>query len=230
MNPLVSIITAAYNSRPDHLATAIRSALCQTWEEVEIIISDDSADESLRAVVDQFADPRIRYRHNSPGLGVARNHWACLRQSRGEYVAVLNHDDWLAPTFVERLAAPLKEDAGLSLSFCDHWIIDADGKACIVRRRRPLSPGGGHGCRGVHRPFYELLASQTIAMGTLFRRKLLPDLLSDYAGPAYDLWLTYSPCAGRSWSVLHPRSAKRLAGTRGQSDQPGWRGLVFRSR
>jgi hypothetical protein len=49
---------------------------------------------------------------------------------------------------------------------------------------------------GVHRPLFGLFVSGTIflACGTVFRRKLLPAILPDDAGSAYDLWLTYLLC------------------------------------
>src|SRR6266849_5528963 len=124
--PLVSIVTTAYKSRPDHLVAAIQSALGQTWGHVEMLVSDDSPDDSLRVVVEKAGDHRVRYRHNSPALGVARNHWRSFREVSGEYIAVLNHDDCFAPDFVERLVAPLEHDSRLALAFCDHWVMDVD--------------------------------------------------------------------------------------------------------
>ena len=56
--PLVSIVVATYRSQPDHLTTALRSALAQTYAHVEIIVCDDSPDDSLRALVARFGDQR----------------------------------------------------------------------------------------------------------------------------------------------------------------------------
>ncbi len=195
--PLVTIPITAYKTRPDHLATAIESALGQTWQNIEVIVSDDSPDSSLRAVVEQFSDPRLRYRHNSPGLGVARNHLRCFREARGEYIAVLNHDDFFAPTFIERLVQPLIEHPDLSLAFCDHWVVDANGHRLTAQTEQTTEYWGRLTLtEGIHRPFFDLLAAQTIpmAMGAVFRPSLLPPLLPDKAGPAYDLWLTYLLC------------------------------------
>ena len=196
-NPIVTIPIAAYKTRPKHLAAAIESALRQTYPDFEVIVSDDSPDQSLRALVDEFQDPRVRYRHNSPALGVARNHWSCFREASGEYIAVLNHDDLLLPTFLERLIAPLNSDPNLALAFCDHWVIDADGRA-LPEWSDTASAQWGRSqlSEGIHRPFSGLLVSQTIpmAMGTVFRRRLLPEALPEDAGPAYDLWLTYLLC------------------------------------
>jgi hypothetical protein len=196
-SPLVTILIAAYKSRADYLHAAVESALAQTWQETEVIVSDDSPDESLRSIVDQFHDARVSYRHNSRRRGVALNHWSCIREARGEYIAVLNHDDLFLPVFLKRLTPLLIDDLGLALAFCDHWVIDADGRRLLEETERVSAAWGrSHLAAGHHRPFFDLLSSQTIpiAMGTVFRRKLLPGDLPVEAGPAYDLWLAYMLC------------------------------------
>lgn len=212
--PLVSIVIATYQSRRDHLSAAITSALGQTWKEIEVIVCDDSPDDSLRSWVQRFRDPRLYYRHNDPPLGVARNHWVAFHEARGEYVAVLNHDDWLAPTFVAQLAQALQQQPGAVLAFCDHWIIDVRGR----RRDADTDRNSGAWGRaqlapGMHRPFPALVTAQTIpmAMGALFRRSALPAAMPDKAGPAYDLWLAYLLCrdGGGAWYVRKRLSAWR---------------------
>ena len=212
--PLVSIVIATYQSRRDHLSAAITSALGQTWGSIEVIVCDDSPDDALRTFVAGFRDPRLRYRHNAPPLGVARNHWLSFNEAQGEYLAVLNHDDWLAPTFVEQLAQALQRQPDAVLAFCDHWIIDVRGR----RRDADTDHNSGVWGRsklalGMHRPFPALVAQQTIpmAMGALFRRSALPATLPAEAGPAYDLWLAYLLCrnGGGAWYVRKRLSAWR---------------------
>jgi len=212
--PLVSIVIAAYKSRVDHLSAAICSALNQSWFELEIIVCDDSPDDSLRDVAEGFRDPRVGYKHNVPSLGVARNHWVSFAQARGEFIAVLNHDDWLAPGFVERLACILMQQPRAVLAFCDHWVIDARGRRLDAESdSNSASWGRAQLAEGMHRPFERLVQDQTIpmAMGTLFRRSALPAVLPAEAGPAYDLWLTYLLCrsGGGAWYVHERLSAWR---------------------
>lgn len=212
--PLVSIVIAAFRSRRDHLSVAITSALDQTWGAIEIIVCDDSPDDGLRSFVAGFRDPRLRYRHNAPALGVAGNHWASFAEARGEYIAVLNHDDWLSPAFVERLASVLLQQPGAVLAFCDHWIIDVRGRRRDAETDRNSGDWGrAQLAPGLHRPFAALVAHQTIpmAMGALFRRSALPKTLPDDAGPAYDLWLAYLLCrgGGGAWYAPERLSAWR---------------------
>lgn len=216
--PLVSIVIAAYKSRADHLSTAISSALNQSWLDIEVIVSDDSPDDRLRVLAEGFRDPRLRYRHNVPALGVARNHWVSFAQARGEYIAVLNHDDWLAPGFVDRLARVLQQQPRAALAFCDHWLIDASGRRLDAQSDSNSVACGRAGlAEGMHRDFTHLVGQQTIpmAMGALFRRSALPELLPADAGPAYDLWLTYLLCCsgGGAWYVPERLSAWRTHGT-----------------
>ncbi len=198
MSPaIVTIPIAAYKSQPDHLSAAIQSALNQTYTAIEIIVSDDSPDSALQTVVAKFRDARLRYRHNAPALGVARNHWSCISEAQGEYIAVLNHDDLFSPTFLEQLLHPLHSDPELALAFCDHWVINREGERLIEATQAASAAWGRSELKpGKHRPFFGLVGAQTIpmAMGTVFRRSLLPRALPDVAGPAYDLWLTYLLC------------------------------------
>ena len=195
--PRVSIVVATYCTRREHLTQAIESALAQTMPAIEVIVSDDSPDDSLREFIDRWRDPRLRYRHNAPALGVARSHWKSFAEARGEYVVILNHDDWLAPGHVESLAAALDRHADATLAFCDHWIIDVDGKRLDADTDRNSAAWGRAGlAAGLHAPFTSLVVAQTIpiAAGAMFRRAALTMPLPDDAGPAYDLWLSYLLC------------------------------------
>jgi glycosyltransferase involved in cell wall biosynthesis len=206
--PTVTIVIASYCSNAAFLTEAIDSARGQSFCNLEIIVSDDSPTPALQSVANASGDDRIRYVHHRPSLGVAKNHWWCFAEARGEFIAILNHDDRLDPTFVETLLPPLIADDSGALSFCDHWLIDANGwrlesETDAVSRhwgRTTLS-------EGVHRPFLELLAGQTIpmAMGTVFRKSLLPAQLPNQAGPAYDLWLTYVLARTGSGAYYVPR-------------------------
>lgn len=194
--PTVSIIIAAFRDMPV-LEEAIQSALAQTFTDFELLISDDSPEQAVRAMAERHAarDSRVRYRHNETRLGPAGNHWAALREARGRYLCILNHDDRLLPRFLESLVAPLEQDASLVLAFCDHHLIDDQGRVLEARTEENTRRWGRADlARGRHQDVARLVVSQSlpVAMGAVLRKQCVPlgELPAD-AGPAYDLWLSY---------------------------------------
>jgi glycosyltransferase involved in cell wall biosynthesis len=205
--PLVSIVIATYRSRPDHLRVAVASALAQSMADIEVIVSDDSPDDALSELVAGFHDERLRYRHNAPALGVARNHWLSFGEARGEFIVILNHDDLLEPRSVEALMQALRAEPRAVLAFADHWIIDADGQPMLADTDRNTRAWGRSELdAGLHQPFWGPVARQSIpmAMGAMFRRDALIAECPPSAGPAYDLWLTYLLARSGAGAVYVP--------------------------
>jgi glycosyltransferase involved in cell wall biosynthesis len=91
MNPRVSVIIPTYNRAVD-VQNAIRSVLCQTFTDFEVVVVDDgSSDDTRKILAEAFAD-RIRYCFQSnQGLSSALNKG--LAEARGEWVAFLDSDD-----------------------------------------------------------------------------------------------------------------------------------------
>lgn len=219
---------ATWRPDPEHFRVALDSALAQTWAALEVLVADDSPGDVLRRVVEARGDPRLRYLHRSPSLGVACNHWDAFARARGEYIAVLNQDDWIAPDFVSRLVAPLQDQPAAVLAFCDHWIIDANGARLHGPTRHNSARWGRDTlAAGLHRPAHDLVLRQSlpIAMGTVFRSSALPDTLPPEAGPAYDLWLGHLLLrgGGGAWFVPDRLSAWRTHDASLTSDAgPDW--------
>lgn len=106
----VSVIVPIYNAY-DYLRPALDSILGQTLAELEIICVDDgSTDHSLEILKEyQGRDGRVRIvTETNAGPALARNNG--IRRARGEYVAFLDADDFLEPTFLEKLYSLAKKD------------------------------------------------------------------------------------------------------------------------
>lgn len=95
-NPLVSIIITSYNYGR-YLADAVKSALNQTYPNVEIIIVDDGSTDNTKNVATLFPVKYIRQAHQ--GVAVARNNGIHL--THGEFFMCLDADDKLVPEYVE---------------------------------------------------------------------------------------------------------------------------------
>jgi glycosyltransferase involved in cell wall biosynthesis len=194
--PLVSVIVPTFN-RVRYLAEALRSAVAQTYQAIEIIVSDDaSAENVLEAVVRPLGDSRIVYRRNPKTLGMGLNIWGALTSASGKYVATLHDDDIWEPEFLSRLVPPLEADPSIAVAFCDHAVIDeagvsdpgeADANARFWKRNT-LAPGR------IARFMEVALVNQSVpaAMAALFRKEAID--WTDFppeVGTYYDVWLTY---------------------------------------
>ncbi|MEA5602290.1 glycosyltransferase family 2 protein [Nostoc sp. UHCC 0252] len=102
MNPKVSVIIPAYNTEA-YIAKAIESALEQTLNDIEVIIVDDGSSDQTVEVAKSFSDQRLKVIVNQQNLGAAAARNRALRAAQGEWVAVLDSDDWYAPERLEKL-------------------------------------------------------------------------------------------------------------------------------
>ncbi len=107
--PEVSVIIPTYNYAR-FLATAIRSVLGQTIEDIELIVVDDGSTDNTRDVVAQFeSDRRVRYAYQkNQGDAPARVHGLTL--ATGRYLGFLDSDDYWLPEKLELQLAALRDN------------------------------------------------------------------------------------------------------------------------
>jgi glycosyltransferase involved in cell wall biosynthesis len=189
----VSVVIATYWAG-EYLRQAITSALAQSFSDIEVLVCDDASDARVQELVASFRDSRLICQSNPTRLGPARNHWSAFSAARGEFLAILNHDDLWYPDFLTSAVGALTARPEVVLAFCDHDIIDFAGKLlpdAAIRASRQW--GREHLTPGLHHPFPGLVVAQTIpvAMGCVFRRSVLDPVRLPDVGPAYDLWLGY---------------------------------------
>lgn len=98
--PKVSVCIPTYNNA-DTLAQAIESALNQSFEVYEVIITDNASNDNTEQVVNSFDDGRISYFRNTKNIGMVGNWNRCFDLSKGQYVLILHADDVLHPKIIE---------------------------------------------------------------------------------------------------------------------------------
>lgn len=135
--PAVSILIPAYKA--EYLGRAILSAQQQTFEDIEILVGDDTPDGLLREIVERVDDPRVRYFHHGFQKGT-RNSRALWEKASGQFVKWLFDDDLLMPTSVETLVNALRANPGVVLAFHQRVIINASD--AVIARPEPLLPEG----------------------------------------------------------------------------------------
>ena len=93
--PKVSICIPAYNEA-EHLKTTIDAILIQTYQDYEIVITDDSPRTIVADLVTNYNLPeKIKYFKNTTILGSPENWNESILKASGEYIKILHHDDWL---------------------------------------------------------------------------------------------------------------------------------------
>lgn len=173
---LVSVVIPTFD-RPSYLRTALASAVNQSYRNLEIIVCDNASREDPGNVIAEFGDPRIRLHRNTRNLGITSNVLTGVAMATGKYVAILGDDDVWREDFIARLMAPLEADPEIVVSFCDHDIIDADGKVNAARTEQVSRRFGRHLLHDrVYRPFDEIaLVYRAICVvsGSLVRRNAI---------------------------------------------------------
>jgi glycosyltransferase involved in cell wall biosynthesis len=120
--PLVSVTMASYEYEPAFMKRAIESVGNQTYENVELVIADSSADETLEDAVESVA--WIRYVPSEP-RGVAAGYNEAIEAARGEFVSILADDDWYLPERIETQMPRLRD--GVDVLFSDVYDVYGDG-------------------------------------------------------------------------------------------------------
>ncbi len=99
--PIVSVVIKAYNHEA-FVGQAIRSVLRQSMQHFEIVVVDDGSTDATPKIIEGFADRRIRYERFGRNRGVVAAMNAVVRRARGEFVAILNSDDFALPLRLEK--------------------------------------------------------------------------------------------------------------------------------
>jgi glycosyltransferase involved in cell wall biosynthesis len=108
--PKVSVLTPLYNTDLKHLRECIESMLNQTFTDFEFLLLNDSPNnKELKKIVQSYKDPRIIYSENKTNLGISASRNKLLQMSRGEYLAIFDHDDISVPTRLEKEVGYLDE-------------------------------------------------------------------------------------------------------------------------
>jgi len=115
---LVSILIPTYN-RKNKVEIAINSALSQTYENIEIIVSDNC---SLDGTIDHIRDlykniEKVKIFENSINSGPVSNWINCVEKSSGEFSKLLFSDDTISPNYIEETVRILKSDKDIGFVY-----------------------------------------------------------------------------------------------------------------
>jgi glycosyltransferase involved in cell wall biosynthesis len=141
--PLVSIVIPSY--KPQHFEQCLRSAIGQTYPNIEILVSDNCPTDAIQIICAKF--PGVIYQR----CAALRedNVIAALFSAKGQLIKPLFDDDLLHPFCVERMVAAMQSADDIEMVFSASQIINVDNQR--TETRRPFQAHGLLSGRDMHR-------------------------------------------------------------------------------
>ncbi|MCY9656842.1 glycosyltransferase family 2 protein [Paenibacillus chondroitinus] len=171
MNPLVSILIPTYN-RPHYFELALQSAFNQTYDNIEIIVSDNSDNNQTELVVQKYQEmpggAKIKYFKNPQNLGPIANQQQCLNLANGEFINYLMDDDLFHLRKIEKMMAYLIQYPDVTMVTSQRRVINAAGRQLYVP---PIGT------------FKQLYTKDTIVDGRVLTKKILEDRINYLGEP-----------------------------------------------
>jgi glycosyltransferase involved in cell wall biosynthesis len=127
MNPEVSVVVKSYNHAA-YVGETIRSVLDQSFQDFEIVVTDDGSTDGTADVVRGFVDPRIQLEVFEKNRGISAAMNATIARARGEFIAILNSDDFALPGRLQRQVDFLRENPDVAGVFGLPRTVDERGE------------------------------------------------------------------------------------------------------
>lgn len=122
----VSVIIPSYNHEK-YISRTIKSVLEQTYQDFEIIITDDGSSDNTIEEINKYSDPRIKlfvFNENQGACLAANN---CIKNSKSEYIAMLSSDDVFITDKLEKQIRFLDDHRDYAAVFSYVQLINEEG-------------------------------------------------------------------------------------------------------
>ncbi|MCF0051778.1 glycosyltransferase [Dyadobacter sp. LJ53] len=129
---LISICIPTY-SRLEYLKQSVQSCLDQTYQNIEICVSQDPKKDGPDPDIMEWCQeqaqklPFFTYNLNIENLGLAGNWNECVQIASGKYMIIIGDDDILMPDFIQSLVDIL-DSGGVDVAFSNQYFIDEKGQ------------------------------------------------------------------------------------------------------
>lgn len=162
---MVSIVVRTHN-RAELLKRALECLVRQTYRPIEIFVVDHNSSDNTRQVAASFGDIVVYHLHK----GNFRDTFNVWRDRiAGEFVSVLDDDDFIRPDCIEKLANVLLENDSIDVAFCRHRFFHVTEDRCTVEKET-----GRLDCDGITRLLLE--GNYVPWNAVLFKRSCLREI------------------------------------------------------
>lgn len=138
---LFSIVTPAYETKEAYLRELIASVQAQSYSRWELVIVDasagDAVERTVRQMIHETGDLRIRYSRLPENKGIAENTNAGIALAAGDYIALLDHDDFITPDALYCMACSVHQGRQAG---CSPALIYSDEDKYDEREKTFVSP------------------------------------------------------------------------------------------
>ena len=166
--PKISVILPVYRVDPEILRETLATVAMQCYPHWELCAVDDaSGDERLTALLQEFAAQhpgQVRFDVNAENLHISATSNRCLELATGDYLALLDHDDRLAPNALAEMVRYINLRDQPDILYSDERVIHPDGRATHLVF-----------CKPAWSPFLHLACNYTTHL-TLYRTSLIRGL------------------------------------------------------
>src|SRR3954470_18672556 len=133
IRPLISVVVPVFDPPLSVLQEMAESVLGQTYGNLELCVANAGADPACARLLDQLgaSDSRVKVRHLPDNRGVSANSNAALELASGDFIALVDHDDVLAPQALYAIVDAINEDPTADVLYSD------DDRLTMWRTRVP---------------------------------------------------------------------------------------------
>ena len=137
--PRVTVLMSVYNGSP-YVARAIESILSQTFTDFEFLVIDDASSDDSVALINSYADSRLRLVRNPSNLGLTRSLNVGLWQAKGDLIARHDADDIAHSRRLEKQVTFLDAHPEIALVGTQVRHIGPSGRRLWNQMRKPVTP------------------------------------------------------------------------------------------
>ena len=136
-NDLVTVGLAVFNGE-NYVAEAIESVLGQTYENFELLISDNASTDTTAEICQQYAaqDSRVRYHQNERNLGANPNFNSLVEPASGAFFKWMAHDDLIAPDYLEKCVTALQTNRDAVVCHTAVKVINERGELICINENK----------------------------------------------------------------------------------------------
>lgn len=180
--PLVSVVLCSYNGA-GFLGSQIDSILSQTWQPLELVISDDASTDDTPSILKNYeTHPSVRIFYQEQNLGLGRNFDFAAAQAKGKLIAFSDQDDIWVKDKIEKLVNAMDDRP---LVYSDSWLVDEKAQGLGKKLSDLKRMYSGDDSRGY------ILYSCVWGHGMLITRELLEKSQPIPAEVHHDIWLAF---------------------------------------